>query len=228
MRLEDLRNYGQPQTVFDTCVPQDVMAEIGRCSSQILARRLGPDQLQRFGSTMAAEKERLLQLPLTAIRQKPWMTETFIAARVEGAAMFAALSQVVGRERTFKILMDIGAMAAPMLAPYWWPTAEEFLSFPDPFAALRAWMLSLWEADREIGAHEFDLAEDTDDAVQINVTYCGWYDTYKALRMGEACWGSATRATSSCPCCARLWGSSTPRPAPWPRGGPRATTGSSG
>ena len=56
-------------------------------------------------------------------------------------------------------------------------------------ASAKPWALSLWEADREIGAHEFELAEDSDHALQINATYCGWYDTYTALGMGEACLG---------------------------------------
>jgi hypothetical protein len=94
---------------------------------------------------------------------------------------------VVGREEALEILLEVAKVTAPRVTPHWWPAAEEFLGFDDPFGAFRDWMLSLWEADREIGAHDYEIVEDSDKAVQVNVTYCAWYDTYRQLGLGEAC-----------------------------------------
>jgi len=194
MRVEELRNYGQPQTVFDTLVPRDVLEETQRLSLEVLGNHLDTDQLQQCLSAIAAEREELLQMPLTTIRQKPWSSDTFIDARIGGAALYSALSQVVGADSALKMILEIAEVTAPRFTPYWWPASEDFLSFDDPFATFKDWFLSLWEADREIGAHQYVLTENSDDTVQVDVTYCAWYDTYRQLGMGDACRGECYAA----------------------------------
>ena len=187
MRVEDLRNYGKPMTVIERSVPEEVQEEVQRLSFEIMAKHLGPDDLQRLQPTMAEEKERLLQVPLSVIRERGLDDDAFIAARVEQAALFAALSHIVGTEKAVEILYEITEVAAPKVVSHIWPTAEEFLSCDDPSGAFKEWTLSLYGAGRKIGVHEFELAEDTDDAFQLNVTYCAWHETLGQLGAGEAC-----------------------------------------
>ena len=187
MQVEELRNYGQPQTIFETRVPQEVMQAVEKASFEVMAKHLGEDQLEQFASAMAEEQERLLQMPLTTIREHEWGSDAFVAARVEAAASYSALSQMVGTEKALEILVEVAQATAPLVTPHLYPTVEDFLSFADPFAAFKKWFISLYEADRQIGAYDYDLVEDTDDAFEVDVTLCAAYEAHRQLGMADAC-----------------------------------------
>ncbi len=56
-----------------------------------------------------------------------------------------------------------------------------------PFEVMRTYMRAMPSACQAGGCHQMDIAEDTPDAFQFNVTWCVWLELARAMEVPEAC-----------------------------------------
>lgn len=57
----------------------------------------------------------------------------------------------------------------------------------DSFKEYRDYFLEFFHAEKRDGLHEFEVMEDSDDAVLVNVTYCVFHEIPKLCGIKEAC-----------------------------------------
>lgn len=124
---------------------------------------------------------------LSGVREKGLTDEKFIKAQVEFAALFSAMSKVVGGERALDVLHEMIEATVRQLFDSLFAGMEDFQQFDDPWHAYSEYMLATARADEQDGAHVFEIVENSDDAFQINCTYCAWYEIAKALGVEESC-----------------------------------------
>jgi hypothetical protein len=111
---------------------------------------------------------------LAAIRQRGLTDEAFLAARIEETALAAALVERLGFDRAAAIYRRVLEAVADNVMRELVPTVEELSAYDDPFAALRAYLEAVLDANARDGIHAAELREVTADAVAYDVTYCAY------------------------------------------------------
>jgi hypothetical protein len=113
--------------------------------------------------------------------------ERFITKEIDRLAFISALSRILGTEKALQISREVLEVTAPQFFAEMLPSGEEFMKFDDPFDAFRQYILTMAEADEKTGFRLGRIAENTNDAIQTDVTYCAFHEIAKQLGMEEAC-----------------------------------------
>jgi hypothetical protein len=127
------------------------------------------------------------KIDLKMIRQQGLVNEAFIRSQIQFAAMYSAISKIVGMGSALEILYKIMDEVAPIIFQSISPAPEDFRRFADPWEAWKKYFQAMAEADRAAGCHVYDVVENTDNAFQLNCIYCAWYEIPKLLGVKEAC-----------------------------------------
>jgi hypothetical protein len=187
MEVRDLKNYGKSMSEMLMDVPDDVEKKLQSIGKRKVTKELGLLNLIRFLFLRRKEKARMSKVDLSAVREKGMRDEAFIGSQIEWAAMFSALSKLLGSERAIEILNGVMEATSPQAFVYMMPTVEDLKRFDDPFKAFREYERAGPEAARRTGCHDIEIVEDTDDAFQTDITYCVWHEIARTLGVEEAC-----------------------------------------
>lgn len=187
MKIKDLKNYGKSLLAMMAGVPQEIMKGVSDASFNLVEQHLNSDDLKRFISTLPAEKEKMLRTNLSNIRKKGLNSGEFIYQQVEWAASFATISNIIGREQALKLFIEITVQTYPKLFSAVFPNPEDLKKYDYPFNAFKEWFSAMMEANKNAGLFDYEIAKNTQDVLQINCTWCAWYETYKQLGVEEAC-----------------------------------------
>ncbi len=187
MEAASLKNYGRSWIEAANGMPPGVMRRIRWRSLATVAGRVGPGRLHRFGLVFRREQRRMSAVDLSFLREKGLTDRRFIREQVEYAALFSALRQVQGERAGMETLYRVVAATAWDLFEALFPGVEDFLRCSDPWAAYRHYMIAGAEADGRDGAHVFRVVADSEHVLQLNCTWCAWYEIHKALGVPEAC-----------------------------------------
>jgi hypothetical protein len=190
VEVRDLKGYGKSWADALTDMPRDVEIGIRRTSRKIITRHLGAWNLLRLPLLFVGEHRRMSKVDLSHVREKGLTNEKFIKSQIEFNALYSAVSRLIGRERTMEIFKEIMEATAVEVFECVWAGREDFVGFDDPWAAFREYARATAKADNETGGHFFQVVEDTEEAIQMNVTYCAWYEIARALGVKEACLAS--------------------------------------
>ncbi len=182
-----MMNYGKSWIEALNGMPPRVMGRVRRTSLGIVARRVGPAGLLRFGLAFWREKRRMSRVDLSFLKEKGLTDRAFIRSQVEFAALYSALRHVQGERAALETLCRAVAATAWDLFEALFPGVADFQQCSDPWAAYRAYMVANAEADLRDGAHVFEVVENSEQAFQLNCTWCAWYEIHKALGVPEAC-----------------------------------------
>jgi len=187
MDATGLKNYGKSWIQAANEMPPGVMRAVRSTSLAVAARRVGLKRLPRFALVFLKERRRMSAVDLSFLKDKGLTDPRFIREQVEYAALFSALRQVQGERAGLDTLCRVAAATAWDLFDALFPGAEDFARCSDPWAAYRAYMTANAEADTRDGAHVFRVLENSDRALQLDCTWCAWYEIHKALGVPEAC-----------------------------------------
>lgn len=187
MDVTELNNYGKSWIEAMNTLPPGVMRRIRRTSLGIVARRVGLAGLPRFVGLFRREQRRMARVDLSFLREHGLTDRAFVRSQVEFAALASALRQVQGETAARETLCRIVAATAWDLFDALFPGGEDFQKLGDPWAAYRAYMVANAEADGRDGAHVFEVVENSEQALQLDCTWCAWYEIHKALGVPEAC-----------------------------------------
>lgn len=191
MEIKELKNYNVPMNESMAAIPPDVIKGIEKNALKILRDRIGLIRLMKFGLTMKQIEREFSAVDLDPVRKRGLSDEAFIDNIVRQSSAFCALSKIVGEERALEILYEIADRTAFGLMSGLLPSTSDFLTFDKPLDTAKDYILALMEADRRTGLHESELVYDSDDAFQINVTYCAFCEIPKCL-------GAQNAALPSC------------------------------
>ena len=187
MKIEELRNYGKAFSDAESSWPDEVKREMNRIGMKIVFGSLNFIEKVRFAFAFARERRRMSRIDLSDIRAKGMNNESFIKTQIEIAALYSALSQTIGKDRTQESMNQIMEATAPKALGLCMPLPEEFNTFDDTLQAFKAYFVPVPEASRQAGCNIIEIAEDTEDSFQYEMTYCVWYEIAKKLGVPDAC-----------------------------------------
>ncbi|MCB2192971.1 MAG: L-2-amino-thiazoline-4-carboxylic acid hydrolase [Deltaproteobacteria bacterium] len=187
MRVSELKNYGAALSDMSLAIPKEQNQKINAAGKKIIRDRLGLIKMIRFLLLTALETRRMARQDLSAILRRGLDNQAFVKSQIEFAAMYAALARIAGRQKALEILEAIMAQVARIAYPAIFPSPEDFNRCDDPWKAWTAYFTAMAEADKKAGVHVYEIVENTDQAFQMNCTFCAWYAIPQALGEGEAC-----------------------------------------
>lgn len=187
MSVENLKNYGRPFSDTMTTLPAAVQSKIRREGAAVIRSHLGLAGLLRLLLLSWRERRRMRRVDLDFVRGKGLSNEKFIDLMVGQTAMFSAAVELAGMDRALSIFREIMDRVAIPLNQELQPSGSELEEIGDPFAAFREYLLAFFEAESRAGLHEYRVAEDSDDAIAVDVTYCAFCEIPKRLGVMEAC-----------------------------------------
>jgi len=186
MGIKQLRGYGKPLSIFER-LPKAVEKEMKREGMRIMRKNLGLIKTPQLLFLVLRERKRMSAQDLSFVRQKGLTSEKFIEDQVMMAAVFSALSRMVGKEKALEISCEIIESAGPAVLENMMPKPEEFNAMDDPFDAFKQYYTAMMAADKRAGLHDFEVIEDGENAFQLNLTYCAYCEIPKQLGIIEAC-----------------------------------------
>ena len=186
MEVKGLRNYGKPLKIPDG-VPKKVQRRVNNESLRIIRKNIGLIRLIRVLFLMMRENWRMSKHDMSAVREKGLCDKAFLKGQIQMAALFFAMSKIVGKERSLEIFKEIMDTVGTVAMSAVMPEPEDFKKVGDPFEAFKKYFMALVAVDKEVGIHGFEVTEDGEDAFQVNVTYCAYCEIPKQLGIVEAC-----------------------------------------
>ncbi len=168
-------------------LPEETRKHISAVSFKVVRNHLGLFNLIRFIISTALENRRMSGIDLQSIRQKGLVNDKFIKSQIKFAAVYSAMSKIVGKEKALEILNKITAEVAPIIFPSITPSPDDFKRSGDSWEAWKRYFMAMAEADKAAGCHVYEEVENTETTLQMNCIYCAWYEIPKQLGVKEAC-----------------------------------------
>ncbi len=191
MDIKDLKNYKVPMNESMAEIPPAVFKKVERTALGILRKQIGILKLFRMLLIFKKTEKKFSTHNIDSARENGLSDEDFIKNIIRQASFFYALTEVVGKERAVELMYEITEQTAIDIMTEMMPAAAEFSTFDNPLSVAKEYILAMMAANKKVGIHESELVEDTDDAFQVNVTYCAFCEIPKSLGVMEA-------ALSSC------------------------------
>ena len=187
MKVEELKNYGKPYSETMAENSRSLKKLFNKEGAKIIRRHLGILNSLRLMLLARREKKRLAGVDLTPVRQKGLTSDFFIQQTLENTAVFSALNEITGKEKAVAIGHDIMDKIAWPMNELLYPSVDQYRQMDNPFQAYRDYMRALMVAEKNAGLHEYDVIEDSDKAIAINITYCAFSEIPRLCGIVEAC-----------------------------------------
>ena len=187
MRIQDLRGYGIAPSDAEGSWDPAFKGKLKRKAQNVVMRNLTFMQKLRFSIAFISEKWRAGKLDLTDLREKGMRNQAFLDQQLEYLAVFASLKKVRGKDAALTIMhqvMDATAAEALLLTL---PEPEDICKVGDPFEVFRQICGILPEVTKAAGCHSIAITEDTEKAIQWDVSWCVWLELAKKMGVAEAC-----------------------------------------
>jgi len=187
MKVEELKNYGRPYSETMVKLPQPVQKRIKKESSNVVRRHLGLLGSLRLLILARREKERMQGVDLTSVRQKGLTSDLFLEHTIQNTALFSAMARITGMERAVAIYYEIMDKVSNLMNEAILPSAVELQGMENDFKAFRDYLMAFFAAEKEAGLHDYEVVEDSDRAIALNVTYCAFCEIPRLCGIVEAC-----------------------------------------
>jgi len=187
MKVEELKNYGKAYS--------ETMAENSRALKKLFNKegfRAVRQHLGLLGSLRLLlltrrERKRLAGVDLTPIKQKGLTSDFLIRMAIENTALFSAMTEITGKEKAVAIHREAMDKIAGPMNDIIEPSVDQFQQMEDPFKAYRDYLMAFFVAEKNAGLHDYEVIEDSDKAIAINVTYCAFCEIPRLCGIVEAC-----------------------------------------
>jgi len=187
MRVGELKNYGKPYSETMVKLPQPVQGRIKKESSSVVRKHLGLLGSLRLLILARRERKRLKGVDLTSVRQKGLTSELFIEHTIQNTALFSAMAQITGTEKAVAIYYEIMDKVSNLMNEAILPSLDELQGMGNDFKAFRDYLIAFFRAEKEAGLHDYQVVEDSDRAIALNVTYCAFFEIPRRCGIVEAC-----------------------------------------
>ncbi len=186
MEICDLKNYNVPMNESMAAIPGGMLKKIERTALGVLKKHFGLVKLLRMFLILKKTEKEFSNQNLASIREKGLSDEAFIKNIIRQSSFFYALTKVAGKEKALELMNEITEKTAWDLMSEIMPSTADFSTFDNPLNAAKEYIHAMMDADKKAGLHESELVYDSDDAFQINVTYCAFAEIPKRLGVMEA------------------------------------------
>ena len=187
MKVQELKNFGRSYAETMPHLPPSVDKLIKKASSKVIRAHVGLLGSLRLLILARGEEKRFRVADLASVKERGLASEPFIRLMIRNTALFSAMTKMAGPEEARTVFCEImDNVSCPMNAAIL-PSVEELGEIGDAFQAFRDYLLAFFEAEKQDGLHDYDLAEDSDQAVAINVKYCAFCEIPRLCGIIEAC-----------------------------------------
>ena len=167
MEIEELRNYGQVNTAKLT--PQALMVAFTS-----IPKELGIIGTPRFAAKLASTERRMSKKEFKTAQERGLTHEGFLQGMRYGLSFYSALVATEGREKARKYYPRLAEKIGVAQWEEFLPTAEDFLSFSDPWDTLRIYWRNYFAAYEREGGMRYEIVVDTENEFRVKVTECAW------------------------------------------------------
>lgn len=187
MRVEELKNYGKAytQTLEENSRP--IQKLIKKEAFGVVRQHLGLLGSLRLLLLARRERNRLKGVDLAVVKERGLTSEFFIRQTIQNTALFSAMTEITGKEKALTIHHEVIDRVAGPMNEIIQPSVDQFQEMADTFKAYRDYLMAFFVAEKDAGLHDYDVMEDSDKAVAINVTYCAFCEIPRLCGIVEAC-----------------------------------------
>jgi len=187
MDIKNTKYYGKPFTV--TMIENNEKTWLIATPTMILLmlKRLGFVKSIKILLDWQRKKKELENIDFSALHIRGKNRDKFIEQRLQQTAIFMAMQKNIGLKETIDlhhIFMDKVGMEIQKLYN---PPANIFKETADHFKAYSKYIIAEFAAEKEAGLHDYEIVEQTDNTLRINVTYCVFCKIPEMCGMKEAC-----------------------------------------
>lgn len=176
MQVCDLKNYGK---LFAGKPSAMVEMKVGT----MLMGELGATKVPKFLAKMPLNTRRWKRKKFKAFKERDIENREFIDGIYDSLAMFDTMVGVLGREKALEVYSKVAPKATEMMLEDHIPSAEDFLSFPDPVKALKDYVLDFFQLNQDGGVMRYDVVTNTDSDLCVVLSDCA----YSAVAMEAGC-----------------------------------------
>ncbi len=187
MKTNELRYYGKPFTV--TMIDNDTKTWLisTPAMSILMIKELGFLKTFKILKDWKATKKQLNKIDFSTLNIKGENRDRFIMQRIKQTAIFMAMEKSIGLEKTINLHHQFMDKVGLKIQKLYNPPQEELKTLKHPFEDYMDFLIAEFEAEKEAGLHDFEIVEQTDETVRINVTYCAFCEIPKMCGIKEAC-----------------------------------------
>ncbi len=186
MNLEKVNGYGVAGSDIEGGWDPKFKKELKRISMKTIMNQISFMEKIKLMFAFKAEQKKAAKVDLKEIRAKGMTNEAFINQQLQVLSLYAALKQMFGAERALKMMFSIMDATVEALRRSM-PTPEDVKEYGDAFEFFREYISAMPEPARKAGCHHITIPENTDKAIEFDVTYCVWYELAKKMNVTEAC-----------------------------------------
>ena len=187
MKVENLKYYGKPISFAMLEHGSKIWTISSFSILKIMIKHLGFISTARILISWNKERNRLSKIDMTPVIERGLSSQKFIKQRIAQTAIFIAMERMIGLNKTITLhheLMDeVGGSIQQLFNPSQ-ASMEELDSY---FVGFSKFILAEFKADKEAGLHDYEILENSDNTLKINVSYCAFCEIPKLCGMKEAC-----------------------------------------
>jgi len=187
MKANELKYYGKPFTV--TMVNNDLKTWLISTTemSKLMLKELGVIKTLKILRDWKIKQKELSKIDFSELHIKGKNTAKFIEQRVKQTAIFMAMEQHIGLHKTISLHHQLMDKVGMKIMELYNPPQEQLTKLEHPFEGYMDFLIAEFKAEKEAGLHDFEIVEQTNEVVKINVTYCAFCKIPEMCGMKEAC-----------------------------------------
>ena len=150
-------------------------ARVLMASFTTLPRELGFIGTPKFVATLAAKERSWKKKRFKAVEERGLTDEEFLEGIRYTIAFYAAMIAACGKEKTSRVYPKLTEKLGVMMYEDFIPSSKDFMSFRDPWEAIRLYFRHWFMAWGREGVAQLEIVQDTDSDFQVHVTDCAWH-----------------------------------------------------
>ena len=187
MKVEELKNYGKAYSDTMAENSQALKKLFNKEGTKAVRRHLGLLGSLRLLLLTRREKKRLASVDLTPVKQKGLTSDFITRMVIQNTALFSAMTEITGKEKAVAIHREAMDRIAGPMNEIIQPSVDQYKQMDNPFQAFRDYNMAFMAAEKNAGLHDYEVIEDSDKAIAINITYCAFCEIPRLCGIVEAC-----------------------------------------
>jgi hypothetical protein len=167
VEVSELKNYGKSLT-------GKASAKVMMALFTAVPSELGIIGTPKFIAKLQRKEKYWRDYPFKTIEEKGIKNEEIIGGIRYSVAFYTSLVDSVGREKTLKAYPKLGEKMGFMMNEEFFPSAKDFRKCPDPFEALRLYLLELFRVWESEGVCQYEVLANTDTEFHAHLSYCAF------------------------------------------------------
>jgi len=168
MEYQDLKNFGELYT--GKASPHVVMKALASIPAEL--GFIGtPKFLARFHGKDRYWKKRHFK----ALEERGVENQEIVEGMQINLAFFTSVVAACGEKKGPPAFSKLAEKMGVLIYEEFMPTAEDFLSYPEPWEAVRQYFREFFRLMGEAGVARYEIVSDTDSELHIQFSDCAWH-----------------------------------------------------